>query len=720
MKQRILVSILFLLSTKGISQQVQQQLDTVTLQGIEIKAIRAGELAPIAKTNLGKKEIQKNNIGQDLPFILEQTPSVQVNADAGNGIGYTGLRIRGVDATRINVTINGIPYNDAESQGTYFVDLPDIAASSGSIQIQRGIGSSTNGAGAFGGSIHINTNEMDTKKSIQFNNNTGSFQSLRNTLQYNSGLIKNQWMFTGRISQISSNGYVDRAVTRLGAVYTGMAWIHKKTALQLNVFSGKEKTYAAWFGINQATLDSNRRYNPAGTEKPGDPYDNETDNYIQSHVQFFWNQKINTQWKSSMALFLTKGKGYYEQYKANQSFADYSLPNIFNGTDSVYTSDLIRQLWLDNYFYGSVFSLQYNQANTHIILGGSITNYDGHHFGEVIQSIVQLAPKSTHRWYNLFADKNDYSVYAKWTQQLNKHWQTYIDIQLRKVDYRIGGFRNNPQLLVSNQYAFFNPKIGATYTNGRNQFFFSYSKASKEPNRDDFEAGTFQQPLPETLHDIEIGFNQHDPKGNWSLNVYGMFYKNQLVLSGKINDVFAYTRTNIKNSYRVGIEWQGNKKILPIFELKGNLTVSSNKVLNFTEYIDNYDNGIQASVFHKKADISFSPAVIAAGSLVFKPCRHIELSLIHKYVSDQYLDNTSNNQRKLRGYFTQHARIEYAGQNKKNQSVSLFVQANNIWSTRYESNGYTFSYIYGGYFTTENYYYPMALFHLMAGVGIKL
>ena len=300
MKQYNLLCILLLCSIGGISQRIDAPLDTTTLQGIEIKAIRANESSPIAKTNLGKKEIQKNNIGQDLPFILDQTPSVQVNSDAGNGIGYTGIRVRGVDATRINVTINGIPYNDAESQGTYFVDLPDITASSGSIQIQRGIGSSTNGAGAFGGSIHINTNEINYKPSVQFNNNSGSFQSFRNTLQYNSGLLKNHFVFTGRISQVSSNGYIDRATTRLGAVYAGMAWVHQKTALQLNVFSGKEKTYAAWFGINQATLDSNRRYNPAGTEKPGEPYDNETDNYTQSHVQFLWNQQINQRWKSSI------------------------------------------------------------------------------------------------------------------------------------------------------------------------------------------------------------------------------------------------------------------------------------------------------------------------------------------------------------------------------------------------------------------------------------
>jgi len=711
---------ILLCSLWATSQRMDVSLDTTTLQGIEIKAIRANESSPIAKTNLSKKEIQKNNIGQDLPFLLDQTPSVQVNSDAGNGIGYTGIRIRGIDATRVNVTINGIPYNDAESQGTYFVDLPDIAASSGSIQIQRGIGSSTNGAGAFGGSIHINTNEINPKPSIQFNNNSGSFQSFRNTLQYNSGLLNNHFVFTGRISQVSSNGYVDRATTRLGAVYAGMAWIHRKTALQLNVFSGKEKTYAAWFGINQATLDSNRRYNPAGTEKPGDPYDNETDNYTQSHVQLFWNQQINPHWKSSIALFLTKGKGYYEQYKAYQSFAAYGLPNYFNGTDSIYESDLIRQLWLDNYFYGSVFSLQYNQAKTNIIIGGSLTNYDGHHFGEVIGMPMLPALAHPNRWYNLLADKNDYSIYAKWTQQLDSHWQTYVDIQIRKVDYRIDGFRENPQLLINNNYTFFNPKIGVTYTKGRHQFFCSYAKASKEPNRDDFEASNDQQPKPETLHDIEIGFNQEYATGAWSVNAYGMFYKNQLVLSGKINDVFAYTRTNIKNSYRIGIELQGSKKIHSIIELKGNLTLSSNKVLNFTEYIDNYDSGIQTSVFHKNADISFSPAVITSGTIVFKPCKHLELSLVNKYISDQYLDNTSNRARRLSRYFTQHARIEYTNQSKKNRSISLFVQGNNLWSARYASNGYTFSYIYGGYFTTENYYYPMALFNIMTGIGINL
>ncbi len=720
MKFRLLIVIVFLFTTHCNAQGKIIQADTIILQSIEINALRATDNTPIAKTNLLKKDIEGNNIGQDLPFILNQTPSVQVNSDAGNGIGYTGLRIRGTDASRINVTLNGIPYNDAESQGAYFVDLPDIATSSSSIQIQRGVGSSTNGSGAFGGSININTNDIDPKKYIQFNNNSGSYNSFRNSLQLNSGLLKKHIVFNARISNINSDGYIDRASTQLHSFYTSIAWMNELNSFKLNVFSGKEKTYAAWFGINQATLDSNRQYNPAGTEKEGDPYSNETDNYTQTHYQFFFNRKLKEHWKSSIALFLSRGKGYYEQYKANQLLNDYTLPNYFNGIDSIYSTNLVRRLWLDNYFYGTVYSMQYNTINTNIIIGGSVNKYEGKHFGEIIDAQIQPAVPKNFKWYDLAACKNDYSLYTKWTQKINKNWSTYIDLQARIVQYSINGFEHNPTILVKNKYQFFNPKMGITYIKSNNKFYFSYAKAAKEPNRDDFETGINQTPSPEVLHDFEWGYEKKNNQSNWSINLYYMLYKNQLVLSGKVNEVYAYTRVNIKDSYRAGIELQGIKKINTRLSIKGNTTLSSNKVKDFTAFIDNYDSGIQNSIFYKSADISFSPSLIASGSIEIIPIKNIEIALMGKYISSQYLDNTSNKSRRLQSYFVQNARINYTAENKKEKKINVFLQGNNIFSKKYEANGYTFSYIYGGSFTTENYYYPMATFNIMTGIEIKL
>ena len=701
----------------------QLKKDTSLLQPIEINSVRASENAPVSKTNLNKSEIEKRNVGYDLPFILNQTPSVQVTSDAGNGIGYTGIRIRGTDATRINVTLNGIPYNDAESQGTYFVDLPDIASSSNSIQIQRGVGTSTNGAGAFGGSININTNDNDTIRYITLSNSIGTFRSAKRTLIANSGLLKNHFIFSGRVSNISSNGYVDRATTRLHSFFGSAAYVDSKQSLRLNLISGKEKTYAAWFGINQTTLDTNRRYNPAGTEKAGEPYDNETDNYTQTHYQLFYNRKINNQIKFNVAFFLTKGKGYYEQYKASQTLSSYGLHDyIDSNNDTINSTDLIRQLWLDNEFYGSIFSLQYNRKNTGIIFGGGYNKYDGLHFGEIISASVSQAIPASYKWYIVDANKRDLSFYTKWTQKINDNWQSYVDLQFRNVVYKINGFENNPLLVVNNNYNFFNPKAGITYIEGNEKLYLSYAQSNKEPNRDEFETNKNEAPKPETLHDFELGYEKKSTHSNFSINAFYMLYKNQLVLTGKINDVYAYTRTNIKNSFRLGIELQGATTINNWLSLHANLTLSTNKLKDYYEYIDNYDDplGLQQINYYQSSNISFSPAVIGGASIIIKPTNEVELTFTSKYVGKQYLDNTSNEKRIMPNYFVEDARLNYNINFKKKRCMNMFIQANNLFSKKYVSNGYTFSYIYGGVFSTENYYYPMATFNLMGGVSITL
>ena len=689
--------------------------DTAFLQPVEVTSVKATEKNPFAKTNLSKAEIKEKNIGQDLPFILNQTPSVVVNSDAGTGIGYTGIRIRGTDATRINVTLNGIPYNDAESLGTFFVDLPDIASSAGSIQVQRGVGTSANGAGSFGGSINVSTNEINAKQNLELNSTAGSYGSFKNTLLYNSGIFKKHFTVDARMSNIRSEGYIDRASARLRSYYLSSAYISDKNILRLNVFTGKEKTYQAYFGVNEIALDTNRTFNSAGTDKPGTPYANEVDDYTQTHYQLFYTHKLNKYLTGNIALFLTRGKGFYEQYKANQTLADYGL-RPFGIT---LQTDLIRRLWLDNYFYGSVFSMRYEKNKTQLVLGGGYNRYEGKHFGEIIWAKEQVVP-ANYRWYNTDAKKYDFSAYTKWTQSFTPHFQTFIDMQVRNINYSIYGFRNNPALIVDKDYFFFNPKAGITYTHKNFKFYASYARASKEPNRDDFEAGTTQQPKPEKLNDIEAGVEYSKKNIHIGANFYYMFYRDQLVLTGKINDVGAYTRTNIPKSYRAGVELFGNAVLNKIISVSGNITFSKNKVKDFTEYFDDYDNGGQGSKFYKDADISFSPDIISSFSINAVPLKNALLTFTGKYVGNQYLDNTSNDKRKLHDYYTQDVKAGYTIKGKKLSEINLFVQANNIFSRLYEPNGYTFSYIYGGAMNTENFYYPMAPVNFILGVNIKI
>jgi len=688
------------------------------LQPVEIHAIRAGDKAPFTKTDISKRDIEKNNLGQDLPFLLNQTPSIVINSDAGNGVGYTGIRIRGTDATRINVTLNGIPYNDAESQGTYFVDLPDIASSLSSIQIQRGVGTSSNGAGAFGASINIASNEFREDPYAEINNSYGSFNTWKHTVKAGSGLLNDHFTIDARLSKISSDGFIDRAASNLQSFYLSTAYINKKSTFRLNIISGKEKTYQAWNGILQEDLKNGRTYNSAGTQKPGKPYENETDNYQQDHYQLFFNHQFSDQLTFNTAIFLTRGKGYYEQYKAKQSFSSYGLPVTIIGADTIRKTDLVRQLWLNNYFYGNILSLQYHKKNSQFTIGSSVNRYDGTHYGNVIWS--QMFVPLNYQWYHLDARKTDASVYAKLQQKIAVNWEGFLDLQYRHVSYNMNGFRDNPSLVVKNKYNFLNPKAGVSYTHDDLTAYLSYAIANKEPNRDDFEAGLTNQPKAETLHDLEAGISKKSSWFSWGITGYYMLYKNQLVLTGKINDVGAYTRTNIPNSYRTGIELQGTLKVLPWLNASGNLALSSNKVKNFSEYIDDYDNGGQKMVVHTKPDIAFSPNIISSGALNIIPVKNSEISFISKYVGKQYLDNTGNNSRSLSAYYVQDVRIMYTIKHSILKETQLILQVNNLFNKKYEPNGYTYSYIDAGRIQTENYLFPMAGINWMVGVMMKL
>ncbi len=688
------------------------------LQPVEIRATRAGDKSPFTVTNLVRKDIEKNNLGQDLPFLLNQTPSVVINSDAGNGVGYTGLRIRGTDGTRINVTLNGIPYNDAESQGSFFVDMPDIASSVNSIQIQRGVGTSSNGAGAFGASINIGTNEFREDAYAEINNSYGSFNTRKNTLRAGTGLLKEHFTVDARISKVTSDGFIDRAASDLGSLYFSAAYLGKKSTFRFNLISGKEKTYQAWNGILQDNLRESRTYNSAGTEKPGTPYDNETDNYQQDHYQLFFNHEFNPSLSFNTAVFLSRGKGYYEQYKAGAKYTSYGLQPAIIGNDTLTTTDLVRQLWLDNYYFGNIFSLQYKKNNTQFTIGGGVNRYNGSHYGKVIWA-EQAIPKD-HEWYRLSAFKTDASVYAKLQQRLAAHWDVFGDLQYRHVDYDLNGFRDNPALLIKNKYNFVNPKLGIHYNRNALNAYFSYAVANKEPNRDDFEAGTDKQPDHETLHDVELGLSKSTKAYSWGVTGFYMYYRNQLVQTGKINDVGAYTRTNIPVSYRTGLELQGSLRLNAWINVNGNLTLSSNKVKNFSEFVDDYDNGGQKVYAYKKSDIAFSPGVTGSGSLALVPFKNSELSFISKYVGRQYLDNSSNASRSLADYYVQDLRLFYSLKGKAFKSIDFIGQVNNLFNRKYEPNGYTFSYVSGQALQTENYVFPMAGINWMIGFNINL
>lgn len=694
----------------------QEKEDTTELVPVEVKAIRAGATAPFAKTNIGREQIRRQNLGQDLPFLLNQTPSVVVNSDAGNGIGYTGIRIRGTDATRINVTLNGIPYNDAESQGTFFVDLPDFASSVNSIQVQRGVGTSTNGPGAFGATINFSTHEVARQAYAELNNSFGSFNTLKNTLRVGTGLLSDHFTADFRASRLNSNGYIDRATSDLSSLYFSGAYLSGNTNLRLTMFTGKQKTYQAWNGVAEADLAANRTVNYAGTERPGDPYEDETDNYLQNHFQFFFDQKLGSAWTFNTALFLTRGKGYYEQYKAGEDYADYGMSYPMMGTTVIENTDLVRRLWLDNYYYGNIFSFQHRRGATELTIGGAATQYDGRHFGQVIWAEQGLTADKA--WYDLDAVKKDLNVYAKWQQTLSTRWQLFTDLQYRTVDYDLEGFRDNPGLFIYNRYNFLNPKIGLTYSLNNWRAFASYSQANKEPNRDDFEAGAEQQPRPEKLHDWELGVEGKKSGWSWSANLYYMNYKDQLVLTGRINDVGAYTRTNIPDSYRAGIELQTGGVINSWISASGNLTLSRNRVKDFTEFIDDYDNGGQKTNFYGETTLAFSPSLIGSATVTIKPLKAFSVDLLGKYVSRQYLDNTASLNRSLQPYYTQDIRALYSLSRGRLKRAELIVQANNIFNKKYEPNGYTFSYYYNNQLTTENYYFPMAGRTFLVGVNL--
>lgn len=708
-----LVSVLFFIPSMAQKQkQIVAKKDSInkftdsirSLPPLEIKAIRLSEQAPFAKTNISKAQIALNNIGQDLPFLLENTPSVVVHADAGIGVGYTGIRIRGTDATRINFTLNGIPYNDAESMGTFFVNIPDFGSSVNSIQIQRGVGTSTNGAGAFGASVNLMTNEYNPTAYLSLQNTAGSFNSFKNNVVFGSGLINNKFTIDGRVSSIRSDGFIDRASSDLKSFFLSSTYWGDNSSLRLNIFSGKERTYQAWYGVPQELLATNRTFNPAGTEKADAPYENQTDNYTQTHYQLFYNKQVNSNWKWNTAFFLTTGKGYYEEYKAGVDFSDYNID--IKGKINV-PADLVRRRWLDNNFYGQIAAISYLDSLNDLTVGGGWSVYDGLHFGTLPYLSQTFAP-ANFRYYDNDALKKEMNSYVKWERKLTKQFKSFIDLQYRYISHQMNGFTKNTDLEIERTFNFFNPKMGLTYQ-AKNIFYYtSVAVANKEPNRDDFEASVTEQPRREQLIDWEAGFEFKKPKYAINANVYYMDYKDQLVLTGKINDVGAYTRVNVPKSYRTGLELQVKYAFNKYFNSSYNITFSQNKIEEFTEYIDDYDQYTQVAIPHKNTNIALSPSLTTNRTFNWKPNDKLSFFWTSKYTSRQFLDNTQNNDRILDAFFINDINAHWTILNKTKFTMLLQLYANNVLDVQYAPNGYTFSYIYDRTLTTSNNFYPMA------------
>jgi iron complex outermembrane receptor protein len=711
-------------ATDSLAKPVQN------LPPVEVRGLRAGSNAPFAKTEISGKEIEKGNLGQDLPYLLQFTPSAVVTSDAGAGIGYSGLRIRGTDGSRINVTLNGIPVNDAESQGAFFVDLPDLASSVGSIQVQRGVGTSTNGAGAFGASMSVSALSQMERAGAEASLSGGSFNTQKYTVKAGTGLLRHGWQFDLRLSKLSSDGYIERSASDLKSLQFIAGWnINQKTSLKFTLLTGKEKTGQAWNGVPQDSLATNRRFNELGLKSDGSYYNNQTDNYQQDYYQLFLNHKFNGHLTANLGLFLTRGLGYYEEYRMGQSFESYGLPAFVSpsGADTLLSTDLIRQLWLDNYYYGAVFSFLYEKNNTKLSLGGGYNEYQGNHYGYI--KWAQYGVPADYRWYKLDSRKTDANLYVKAEQRFGR-FILFGDLQYRNINYFIHGFRNNPDLRPSVTYNFFNPKAGLSYLIAntslqKQRLYASFAIANKEPNRDDFEAAATELPSAERLYDFEAGYEISRVKWSAGVNGYYMKYKDQLVPTGKINDVGAYTRTNVPDSYREGIELMAAFKPAYWVSLQGNVTFSSNKITDFTEYVDNYDEGGQDTINHGTKDLAFSPNQVASVLVSFTPFHKgsvaggLSLHLMNKYVGRQYLDNTSNSLRSIDAYDLTDVRLRFALPVKPFREFAATLAINNIFDKQYESNGYTFSYVYGQEFITQNYYFPQAGINFLAGITLK-
>ncbi|MEX0608173.1 MAG: TonB-dependent receptor [Balneolaceae bacterium] len=690
--------------------------DTFIGDDIFVQAVRVDDATPITYSNVERAEIERRNLGQDVPYLLQNLTSVTTTSDAGAGVGYTGIRVRGVDPARINVTINGIPLNDAESHGVFWVDLPDLASSIENIQVQRGVGTSTNGAGAIGASINLQTSSSEVEPFGEVNTGVGSFNTQKYNVKLGSGLMENGWQFEGRLSKIQSDGYIDRASADLDSYFLSASKHGERSLLKADIFTGKEVTYQAWYGVEESVMEIDRTFNEAGTERAGEPYGNQVDDYQQNYYQLHYSYKLQDNWTANASLFYTKGFGFYEEYKADEDLADYGISPANSGDPE--SSDLIRRRWLDNDYYGSIFSTKYTHSDVwNLSLGGGISRYEGAHFGEVIWARYAGNSENDERYYDNEGIKNDFNIYGKLQYKLTENLNSYLDLQIHRIEYEFLGNDIIQDELVAlqqrDELLFFNPKFGVVYNmdDGR-RMYASFAVGSKEPTRDEYVNSTAEsRPEAEKLYNVEAGYRADYSRYFIGANLYGMFYRDQLVLTGEINDVGAYVRQNVPESYRVGLELQGGVSLSNQFSLGLNATLSQNKIVEFTQFMDAYDenfNYYQEEEVFENTDIAFSSSFIGNSVIGFTE-GSLNAEFITKYVSRQYLDNTQKESRSIDPYLVSDLRLSYALDNiDLLKGITATLQVSNLFDTEYETNGYTFGWIESGQPIYYNYYYPQA------------
>ncbi|RTY93979.1 TonB-dependent receptor [Flavobacterium sp. GT3R68] len=713
---------LALFSNSSVFAQEKTKTDTtksktINLDEVLVSTVRVTEQTPVAFSNINKEELAKRNLGQDIPLLMNFLPSVVTTTDAGNGVGYTGIRVRGSDGTRVNVTLNGIPYNDSESMGTYFVDMPDFASSVESLQLQRGVGTSTNGAGAFGASLNLLTDSYSKESKGEISNSGGSFNTRKHTVKFSTGLMNNQFEIAGRLSNIASDGYIDRASSDLKSYFLQGTFVGKTTLIKALVFGGHERTYQAWNGIDAATLKTNRTFNSAGMyfDDAGTMkfYENEVDNYNQDHYQLHWSEKLSKHWNMNMALHYTKGKGYYESFKEDADFADYGFTPIVIGGETVNTTDLVRRKWLDNDFYGTTFSANYKNENLDLILGYGLNKYEGLHYGEVIWARYASDSELGDHYYNDQATKIDENIFAKANYQLTKELSLYGDLQIRTVTYKA----DSPETgSVNDTFQFFNPKAGITYAvNTKNSLYLSYARANREPNRTDYENGN---PKPEKLNDFELGWRLNTPKTKLNVNTYFMFYKDQLVLTGALDDVGSPLRENVGDSYRIGIELDAAVTLSEMVSIRPNITLSTNKNVDYHFQRD----GVLQDL--GDTDIAYSPSIVAGNILAVTPFKNLQVNFLSKFVGEQFMGNIDSESSKLDSYFVNDLSMSYELLTKKVfKSIVFTGLINNIFDAKYESNGYYYTYDDDSSGSPITYdgagYYPQAGINFLVGVTLK-
>jgi iron complex outermembrane receptor protein len=728
----------FLFSFVGFSQETpKDSLKNIDLKEVTVSSVRAKEKNPITFTNVSKEEIAPRNLGQDIPVLLQYLPSVVTTTDAGNGVGYTYMRVRGSDGSRINVTLNGIPFNDSESQGSFFVNLPDFASSLESVQLQRGVGSSTNGAGSFGASLNMQTKSFQEEGYAEIANSFGSFNTRKHTLSFGTGLHNNVEL-NGRISNIASDGFIDRASSSMFGYFFNANFATETTLIKLLAFGGKEKTYQAWNGRDNAPLSILSATNPdyifgntfnisgIKTNDNGNIegfYNNETDNYWQNHFQLHWTEKWTEKWISNIALHYTKGKGYFEQYVDDYYYSNVlfsgdsqlsflGLPDITIDGNSISSMDYIRKRWLDNVFFGSTFSLNYKNNKTDLLIGGAINRYLGLHYGEVTWNQYNFS--NIGRYYDNYGNKDDINFYAKITQNINSKLSLFTDLQYRMVFYDATSFRFED---VNDTFRFFNPKAGLNYQlDSKNVFYGYFGVANKEPRRDDYENDATK---PERLFDYELGWKYNSKKVRFTANAFYMRYVDQLVLTGALNDVGAPIFTNSGNSYRFGLEIESVIRLSEKFLISPNFTVSQNKNKDFVFQRDGELQNLGST------NIAFSPNFIAANRFTFIPVKNLQLSLLSKFVSEQFMGNIDAESSKLDAYFVNDLNVTYEIKtNKIFKSIQFNALINNIFDLKYESNGYFYTFdddfsSPGTVTTIEGAgFYPQAGINFLSGITL--